>query len=214
MEDGLATLQDLLDREVPEARGLFYAEHIGFQDPFGEVRRLIEARGAFTTIVDTLQRLEPAVDVSQLVLHLLENVPVVPAPVQIDYRPWVDADPFPPHLVCFALVYIKVNPTAAFRRAFVELVVRTGWWAGDENCIDDVLAAVNDLAEVCRIAADAIPRRPSGASTFSASQLLYHLGYGRKWGLRDYVRNRYEDALRTLKDPEDLREVRMRLKAC
>jgi hypothetical protein len=90
-------------------------------------------------------------------------------------------------------------------------VIRTGWWAGDENCIDDILYALNDMPQIIRLAAESIGRRLSPGGVFNASQLLYHLRFGEDCGMRSYVQEQYKKALHCFSDPNDLREVKERL---
>jgi hypothetical protein len=210
MEKPTETLGRILDGLVPEVAESFYRPLAGFQDPFGDARKLIE-RGGLDECAHQLEITHAGINIVELVCEILNNVPLLPPPINTDYRPFRHAHPFPPHLVCYALAYIKERPQPSFIEPFVKLVVRTGWWAGDENCIDDLLRALSDEAEVCRIAAGTIPLGLSHGAVFAAGQLLYHLRYGDAWGLRDYIREQYERALLTLKDPDDLREVKRRL---
>jgi hypothetical protein len=207
------TLQGVLDRVVPGLAESFYRMHVGFQDPVGDGRRLIGERGLVQLCAHELRAKHPALDICELVIDLLDNVPHLPVPISADYTPFRNANPFPPHLVCYALAYIKQNPEPRFTEAFTIFVIRTGWWAGDENCIDDILDVLPSKAEVCKIAAASLSRRLSPQAIYAAGQLLYHLRYGEDWGLRDYVKEQYEKASRILTDPEDVREIQERLKS-
>jgi hypothetical protein len=211
MDAATETLGKTLDRLAPGVGESFYATHAGFQDPFGDGRRLI-TRSIVEKCKDEIKAKHPTLDVVDLVIHVLNNVPLLPPPIDADYKPFRNATPFHPHLVCFALAYVKEYPESRLIEPFITLVIRTGWWAGDENCIDDILDALPDPSEACRIAAASLPLRVSSQALFAAGQLLYHLRYGEDCGLGGYVKEQYEKALATLQDPADLDEIRQRLK--
>jgi len=212
MESTDEILGQILDRVAPRVAEVFYRQHPGFQDPVGDGRRLITP-SLMEACITELRQTIPGVSVTDLVVEILHRVPLLPPPIDADYRPFRDVSPFRPHLVCFALAYVKGHPDFIFIAPFIDLVVRTGWWAGDENCINDILEALPDMAEACRIVAARVPESSSPRELFAAGQLLYHLRYGEDWNLRGYVRQQYELALRTLQDPDCLREVRERLKS-
>ncbi len=212
METLIATLESTLHRLAHEVADSFYRMHVGFQDPIGHCRRLI-GDNVLEMCVSELKAQNPALEVAQFIIYLLDNVPSLPPPIDTDYAPFKSAAPFAPHLVCFALAYIKKHPERRFIRGFTMLVVRTGWWSGDENCIDDVIDALADGAEICKVAADSLSQNVSPVSVFAAGQLLYHLRYGENWGLRGYVKEQYNQALDVLKNAEDLAEIRERLKS-
>jgi len=205
-------LQKILDRIAPEVAESFYRMHAGFQDPFGDGRRMI-SRSVVDACARELKTKHPGVSMVELVIDMLNRVLLLPPPIDADYRPYKNSPPFSPHLICYALAYIREYPQPEFIRPFITLAIKTGWWAGDENCIDDLLDALGDKAEACRIAAESLPLRLSSQAVFAAGQLLYHLRYGEEWGLRDYVKRQYEKALQVLHDPADLQEINERLKS-
>ena len=212
MEEARKSLQTVIDQVVPEVAELFYRKHVGFQDPVGDGRRLIAQKAVVRSVADELRRQHSALDVGELVIDLLDHVPLLPVPINADYLPFRNAKPFPPHLVCYALAYVKENPESRFTEPFTTLVIRTGWWAGDENCIDDLLDVLPTKADICRVAANSLSRRLSSESLFAAGQLLYHLRYGEDYGLRNYVKEQYEKASRVMTNPDELLEIKERLK--
>ena len=174
MDSAEKTLQRALDHLVPEAADSFYRLHSGFQDPVGVGRRLIAERHAVGPCAEQLLAVHPHLDIGVLVINLLNSVSLLPEPIDTDYTAFRDAPPFPPHLVCYALAYIKDNPEPRFAEPVTLLIVRSGWWAGDENCVDDLLTIL-PKSRIVTIAADSILHPSSLKSLFAAGQLLYHL---------------------------------------
>jgi hypothetical protein len=212
MNSVTATLERVLDRLVPGVADSFYRVHAGFQDPVGVGRRLIADENAVMACTDELLAAHHDLDVGRLVIDLLDTVPPLPEPVDVDYSSFRNAKPFPPHLVCYALAYVKKNPEPRFVAPVTRLMVRTGWWAGDENCVDDLLDML-PRSEIVRTAAESVAHPSSAKSLFAAGQLLYHLRYGEDDGLRGYVKHQYELALQVSTDPEERREIRARLES-
>jgi hypothetical protein len=208
--DSVAVLEGLLDEQAPMLAEIFYRQLQGFQDPFGDGRRILTLE-LLRKLVDQSQARNPALDHGDFVAWLLDNVALLPPPINVDYGQFKHKGIFAPHLVCFALAFTVHFPDAALLKPFTLLVIRSGWWAGDENCVDDIFRALNDDAEVCRIAAESIPDPPSEQALFAAGQLLYHFKYGTDWGLREFVKSEYEKAARTLKSPGDIQEAKSRL---
>jgi hypothetical protein len=203
-------LAGLLDDKAPKVATAFYSRLEGFQDPFGEGRRLILKRVLDDCAVRLLTR-QPEASIDNVIRQTIDSCPMLPPPINVDYRQFRTVGPFPPHVVCYALAYIKEYPKHEYVQPFTLLVVRTGWWAGDENCVDDILGALAYEDEVCQTAADSLATPLSPQSVFSAGQLLYHLRYGVDCGMYEYVKDRYQQALRSLTDAENRADVERRL---